>query len=555
MITIASSVVKARLIGADRAAKRVVSDLLSYKVDGYERAASYKSGAWDGKSSFFDFKAETFPSGFVEIVHKALINKGFKVRVVKKDAPAPLGVERPIVDEFGYEDERYDYQLHTVDKLIRFRAMIAQVATGGGKSRIARIAYSRIKRPTLFLTTRQVLMYQMKDVFEEQGETVGIIGDSNLNPVKGFNVAMVQTFAQGIEKHSVQNEIDRYVELEETQFAQKIDKLRKKIIKSHPDWTKAQQLDKLDRHRKQMQKQRETDEQIIEKVSKRVNRHNKRREVFLKLLSYFEFVILEEAHEVSGEGFFNVMNACKNAHYRMSLTATPFMKDSEEANMRLMAVSGPVAIKVSEKMLIDRGILAKPYFQFVTTQFPKTVRPGTGWQKSYDEGIVKNEFRNQEVVKKMRKAKHWKLPTICLVQRKEHGKQIQALAQALGLKIEFIFGESKQEQRKKTLEMLKSGELDGVIGSTILDVGVDVPAVGMVILAGGGKAEVAMRQRIGRGLRAKKGANVCLVVDFIDNGSDVLLRHYLERRRIVESTPGFAENVVEAFDYKKLLSC
>ncbi|MBH8434009.1 hypothetical protein I8Q59_09430, partial [Acinetobacter baumannii] len=43
----------------------------------------------------------------------------------------------------------------------------------------------------------------------------------------------------------------------------------------------------------------------------------------------------------------------------------------------------------------------------------------------------------------------------------------------------------------------------------LLDGGVDVPAVGLIILAGGGKAEVALRQRIGRGLRAKKfGPNV-----------------------------------------------
>ena len=43
----------------------------------------------------------------------------------------------------------------------------------------------------------------------------------------------------------------------------------------------------------------------------------------------------------------------------------------------------------------------------------------------------------------------------------------------------------------------------------ILDVGVDVPSVGCIILAGGGKAEVANRQRIGRGLRAKKlGPNI-----------------------------------------------
>jgi superfamily II DNA or RNA helicase len=93
-----------------------------------------------------------------------------------------------------------------------------------------------------------------------------------------------------------------------------------------------------------------------------------------------------------------------------------------------------------------------------------------------------------------------------------------------------------------------------LIGSTILDVGVDVPAVGMVILAGGGKAEVANRQRIGRGLREKKNEmpNVAFIVDFADGFNTHLSGHYRTRRAIVESTPGFAENVVSDFDYAGL---
>jgi superfamily II DNA or RNA helicase len=84
-----------------------------------------------------------------------------------------------------------------------------------------------------------------------------------------------------------------------------------------------------------------------------------------------------------------------------------------------------------------------------------------------------------------------------------------------------------------------------LIGTTILDVGVDVPAVGMIILAGGGKAEVGHRQRIGRGLRFKKtGANVAFIVDFADTLNSHLRAHARQRRAIVEATPGFAENIL-----------
>jgi superfamily II DNA or RNA helicase len=72
----------------------------------------------------------------------------------------------------------------------------------------------------------------------------------------------------------------------------------------------------------------------------------------------------------------------------------------------------------------------------------------------------------------------------------------------------------------------RTGEIDVLIGTTIVDVGVDVPSIGMVILAGGGKAEIQLRQRIGRGLRAKKnGPNVTFIVDFTDDAQLDLRDH------------------------------
>lgn len=76
----------------------------------------------------------------------------------------------------------------------------------------------------------------------------------------------------------------------------------------------------------------------------------------IQLLDIFGLVILEEAHKVSGNSYSEILKHCKNAHYRMALTAMPFMKDDEESNMLRMACSGPIAIKVPETTLIDRGI-------------------------------------------------------------------------------------------------------------------------------------------------------------------------------------------------------
>lgn len=265
-------------------------------------------------------------------------------------------------------------------------------------------------------------------------------------------------------------------------------------------------------------------------------------------------MILEEAHEASGNSYFEILKHCKNAHYRLALTGTPFMKDDEEANMRLMASSGPIAIKVTEKMLIDRGILATPKFKIVNLKMkPAKLLRGTGWQAAYRLGIVNNDERNQIIVDEVSRAARYGLTSMVLIQQKAHGELLKELL-ARGVRVEFIQGENDQDERKYQLDRLGRGEIDCLIGTTILDVGVDAPAVGLIVLGGGGKAEVALRQRIGRGLRAKKfGPNIAFILDFDDPFNSHTKGHALQRFSIINETEGFGENIIKGdFDYEGL---
>lgn len=510
IITIAANAVLAKLHNPTREIKLEVQRLLSYAVAGADQTESFKRHQWDGRSSFLDFRGGTFPAGFIHYVSAGLSRAGYKVSLVRKPAPETLGSANPIVDTFP-EDPRYDFQMDTVNRLVKHRSIIAQVATGGGKSRIARLAYAKINRPTLFLTTRAILMYQMKDAFvRDLGIEVSVLGDGQF----GHTI----TDEYGTERQAIKK---MTVGMVQTLIA--------KLADPDPAKSKEQQL-----------KQRQEQVRMI------------------NLLSKFEFVIGEEAHEASGQSYYEIMKHCKNAHYRLALTATPFMKDDEESNMRLMAAFGPVGAKVSEELLIDRGILAKPFFKYL----PDLAKPSklfktTPWQAAYRLGIVENECRNKQIVDEACNAWLYKLPVMILVQHKAHGHALLEMLKEKGVKARFIFGENDQIERQAALNALRDKKLDVLIGSTILDVGVDVPAVGMVILAGGGKAEVALRQRVGRGLRAKKsGPNVCFIVDFEDANNNHLSKHAKQRRFIIESTPGFSNNILgpkEEFDYKQFL--
>lgn len=509
-LIIAANATVAKVINADEAVKNLVTQRLSYLVEGAEFMQAFQSGGWNGRSSFFARRTCTFPAGFVHLVHGELVRAGYGVRIVKKPALTPLGPESPIVDKFGNDDPRYDFQLRALRQVEKHGRGIIQVATGGGKSKIAKLIAARYKRMTMFITTRGILMYQMKDqLVADCGFKVGVIGDGEWSPVKGINVGMVQTLVSNLQEPSMDEEGRAVV---------------KKAAKAGITMTRPQ---------------------ILADAKLRFDAKIKVRLRTIKLLELVEIVIGEEAHEAGGNSYFEILKWCKNASIRIALTATPYMRADAEDNMRLMAAFGPILIKVSEKLLIDRGILAKPYFVYRSPPVHPKLRKSSPYQRAVTFGIVEANFRNDCIAHYAKKATEHGLPVLVLVQRKEHGAILLESLRAVGLTTQFIQGENKQTERKRALNALEAGKLDVLIGSTIVDVGVDVPAIGMIILAGGGKAEVGTRQRIGRGLRAKKtGANVAFILDFSDELNSCLRGHARERRAIVESTPGFAENIL-----------
>lgn len=560
IVKIVHNPVTAKLITERRDVRLLVSEILSYKVAGAEHM---KIKNWDGVSSFYDLRTHKFPAGFVRLVSKRLMRAGYRVRVVSAPAPVPAGPEMPVVDLLP-EDPRYDYQPEVMRRLVMLKSMIAQVATGGGKSRIFKLCSERLQLPTLFVTTRKSLMYQMMEGYETVPgrRAIGIMGDDQWNPApQGVNFATVGTLISRLEVPDVEREIEKAILAHQAKVSEAVQRvLQAKGLPTNLTLMSAMPEElrvRVERVRASVERRMPLDrDALAREVQRKAKQQLARRKETLEILRNVGFLCLEEAHEVGSDSFYSIAEACSNAHYRLALTATPNMRDSEEANMRLVAATGPIGIKVTEKMLIDRGILARPYFHFASTPRPKRLARGTPWQTAYGVGIVDNEARNQHIVEEVRRAVSYGLTAMVLVQQSRHGKQLEDMLTRAGVRTAFIFGEHSQKERKKALDGLASGLLDCVIGSTILDVGVDVPSVGLIVKAGGGKAEVADRQRIGRGLRAKKsGPNVAFILDFTDEHNRHLHRHALERRRIVEETPGFAENIVDRFDYEAFGFC
>ena len=107
----------------------------------------------------------------------------------------------------------------------------------------------------------------------------------------------------------------------------------------------------------------------------------------------------------------------------------------------------------------------------------------------------------------------------------------------------FLYGELGSEERQTGLQLLKSGDVDVIISTSILDEGVDVPNINSVIYARGGKSTRKLLQGIGRGLRKKEDESALKFYDFMDYTSQYLLAHSLNRYKVLKK---------ENFEIKKL---
>ena len=253
----------------------------------------------------------------------------------------------------------------------------------------------------------------------------------------------------------------------------------------------------------------------------------------LDFLKEIEQVFFDECHHIAatvqkGNTFVHLSNLLPNAYMRWGLTATPFMKD-EYSNLLLEGASGSVLYTKSSTELIKEGYLTPPKIKMITTA--KDMDIPNDWPDCYTMGIVYNKDRNLRIVEEACNAK---APVLILVQQVRHGKNLLNIFKEKNVKVTMLSGEDDSSVRITGMDMMKKGELDILISTTIFDEGIDIPSIQTLILAGAGKSLIKGIQRLGRGLRKAEGKVELSVIDFYDYITNKLRLHSHMRMSLYE---------------------
>lgn len=247
------------------------------------------------------------------------------------------------------------------------------------------------------------------------------------------------------------------------------------------------------------------------------------------LLRSFRVLVVDECHGLPADTHYATASACREADYRVGLSATPFAGDPVRA-ATLTGLLGPIIYEVSTQELTSAGVIAKARVVLVKHSH---VSAAEQWHEAYRECVVEDTDRNAKVVSIARRCPK---PALVFVRSVEHGKELLRLLQRAGLRAEFMYGAKASGARATAAQRLMRNDLDVIVCNAIWYKGVDLPALASAVNAAGGASDIDTLQRLGRGTRVVRNSAGEVVkgafeyFDIFDTGHPWTEKHSRNRR-------------------------
>ena len=261
-----------------------------------------------------------------------------------------------------------------------------------------------------------------------------------------------------------------------------------------------------------------------------VGKKGKVKEDFKEWMRDLDILIIDEVHLFGGQDSqYSTILRSTLAPMRIGLTGTA-PKD-EQIAMTLEGAMGGIIGEVTYEEARDVDILAEVKLELIPVPYRSALRKHDTYRDILREGLIENRSRNKLIIEKAKQLVDEGLTVLIFINQLEHGDCLVEMADLLDLEAPFLEGATDGEERERVKAALNDGRIRCVISSKIFREGINIPSLGAVILAAGGKAELATLQSIGRGLRRIEGKKYAVVVDLLDPYS-YLASHAIQRLQI-----------------------
>lgn len=459
--------VRSKIVGLSPSVVNLLAKHLTVKVPNFYFSSAYRNGVWDGTQKFFTRPANTFPTGLIPKVVEFLQDTCDEIEIKFEDYRPNLYKISPVDYDFAVCDKKVlrDYQIDTINDVANNKVLDLQFYRG-----IINIATNGGKT----VIAEGIIKGLLPQLEENRGVLLFVTHSKEI---------AYQT------QQSIENDLGI-----ETGFI------------GDGLW--------------------EVKPITIAITTTMYRRMKDGKNEFSELKNKVVAVIVDEVHHVSANSFQEVLNCFDYATIRLGLTGT-VDKSNPVNEMKLYSCVGSIIKKISNNYLIGKGVSAKPICLMFKVDRPELDE--IEYQDAYNFGIVENGYRHEIIYKICDKETKDGNKVLILVERLEHGQNLESTLRTLEREVYFTNGQLSTSDRESYLNKLKTGKLDILIASNILDEGVDVSGINAVIYARGMKSMRKLLQGIGRGLRLKADRSNLRFYDFIDDTNRTLLLHSKER--------------------------
>ena len=201
-----------------------------------------------------------------------------------------------------------------------------------------------------------------------------------------------------------------------------------------------------------------------------------------------ELVIIDEQHKFGVQQRHDLIQKGENLDI-LVMTATPIPRTLELANYGDMDISR-ILDKPMNRQKIDTSIISEKKIEILISRILEICKKGT---QSYWVCPLIEEGDKSELV--------------AIEQR------FSSLNKMLpGIKIDILHGKMSEEQKNKIMTSFKNGNIQILLATTVIEVGIDVPNATIIVIEGAERFGLAqlhqLRGRVGRG---KKQSNCILI--------------------------------------------
>ena len=257
------------------------------------------------------------------------------------------------------------------------------------------------------------------------------------------------------------------------------------------------------------------------------------------------YLVIDEAHHAVAKSYKRIISYVEQRAKSvklLGLTATPFRTSEEEKGALKQIFTDDIVYKTDLTTLIEKKILATPYFDECETNIPFSEELGLRAIQSIEHldilpediayKIGGNKERNHLIVQQYLENREKYGQTIVFALDKTHAIALNKLfnekGRKYGIKSDYIISAVRDmitgitisdKENEEKIERYRRGEIQILINVNILTEGTDLPQTHTVFLTRPTVSTVLMTQMVGRALRGEKagGTKEAYIVSFVDD--------------------------------------